>query len=727
MKSFPFYKQLDSADCGPTCLKMIARHYGKVYTLETLRERCSITRLGVSMLGISEAAESIGFRSTGVRITPQQFLKEAPLPCIVHWRQNHFVVVHRVRKGKVYVADPAFGLVQYTVEEFVAGWTTGAEMGVALLLSPTPEFFQEEKGEGGRPLDFRFLYSYLKPYSRFFTQLILGMVGGSIILLITPFLTQALVDFGINRKAVGFVYTILIAQLMLFFGDTTINLFRNWILLHIGTRINISLISDFLLKLLRLPMSFFNSRKIGDILQRIDDHNRFEQLLTNATLTTLFSFINIVIFSIVLLIYNFTIFAVFTILSVISVMWMAFFMKKRKVLDFKKFDQLSRNRGKLIHILEGIEEIKLSSCETQMRWEWEEIQAKIFKISLQSLSLSQIQNIGSSVINQLKNILISVAAATSVIHGQITLGAMMAVTYIIGQLNSPLQQILNVILTIQDARIALERISEVHAKEDEEPTDRESIRTFPTDADIVLENVSFSYTASTHDMVLEGLDLTIPAGRVTAIVGVSGSGKTTLMKLLLKFYRPSKGRIRLGSLDFDRIHSGDWRRHCGAVLQSGYLFSDTLAKNIALGQGEPDPERLNKALEVANIADFVQTNLPMRHLTQIGEEGLTFSQGQTQRLLLARAVYKDPAYLFLDEATNSLDARNEREIMEHLETFFHNRTVVIIAHRLSTVRNADKIVVIDKGRIVEEGTHRELVEKQGHYFNLVRNQLELGQ
>ena len=695
---FPIIRQYDAVDCGPACLKMIAEYYGKNYSLDKLRDRSNITRLGVSMFGISEAAESIGFRTTGVRINFKSLKNEAILPCIVHWNQNHY----KIKKDKVYVADPAFGRVKYTEEEFLKGFSVNNELGLALLLTPTRKFYKIEDETGEKNSGLSFILSYLKPYKKYLFQLFLGMSAGSIILFVSPFLNQALVDIGVNQQNIGFVYIIFFAELMLFIGNSFTDVIRSWILLHIGTRINISMISDFLMKLLKLPMKFFNSKMMGDILQRIEDHRRIERLLTASTLTTLFSFFNIIVLSIVLLIYNIYIFIIFIVGSIISTLWVIIFLRKRKVLDFKMFNQHSLNRGKLIHIIEGIEEIKISNSDKQKRWEWESIQAKLFKINIKSLSLSQIQHVGSSLVTQLKNIIISIVAAKAVIDGNITLGAMLAITFIIGQLQGPIEQILNFILTFQDAKIGIERISEIHNKEDEEDYKKKKVMEIEENKDIILKDVSFSYEGSDKRFVLKDLNLVIPAGKVTAIVGVSGSGKTTLVKLLLKFFTPQRGNIVLGNTDFENLHSGRWREKCGVVMQNGYIFSDSIAKNISLGEFEIDYKRLEEALKISCINDFVEQELPLGYMTKIGEEGLSLSQGQTQRLLLSRAVYKEPSYIFLDEATSSLDANNERKIMENLDKFFKGRTVVIVAHRLSTVKNADKIVVLDKGIIIEK-------------------------
>ncbi len=739
MKRFPFDRQYDTVDCGPASLRMICKWYGKDVPLYVLRERSSINRTGVSLLGISEAAESVGFRTTGVRLDFEALKEEVPLPCIIHWNQNHFVVVYKIKKDIVYVADPSFGKVKYTREEFMKGFSTDGETGIALILTPTERFYETDEKKSVKKSGFGFVLSYLKPYWKYIVQLFLGMSAGSIILFISPFLNQALVDVGINGHNMNFVYIIFFAELMLFAGTSFTEIIRSWILLHVGTRINISMISDFLMKLLKLPMSFFNSKMIGDILQRIEDHRRVENLLTASTLITLFSFFNIIVLSVVLFIYNIYIFLIFLTGSIISTVWVIVFLKKRRVLDFKMFSQMSLNRGKLIHLIEGIEEIKISNSDKQKRWEWESIQAKVFKIRIKSLSLNQTQQVGSQLITQLKNIVISIVAAKAVIDGGITLGAMLAITFIIGQLQGPMEQIIGFLLTLQDAKIGLERIAEIHEREEEEDYKKEKRKIPEGGEDILLKDVWFSYDTnakikdekdkeeddSIERFVLKDLNLLIPKGKITSIVGVSGSGKTTLIKLL-KFFKPQKGKIYLNNMSFDEIHSGEWRKRIGVVMQNGYIFSDTIAKNISLGDMKTDYEKVERAMKIACIDKFVMKELPLKYLTKIGEEGLSLSEGQKQRILLSRAIYKEPEYLFLDEATSSLDAENEREIMENLNDFFKGRTVVIVAHRLSTVKNADKIVVLSKGRIVEEGNHKELVEKRGAYYNLVKNQLELG-
>jgi len=683
------------------------------------------------MLGISAAAESIGFKSLGVKLSFQE-LCEAPLPCIVHWNQNHFVVVYKItvngKKVKLYVADPAARQAVFTPEEFNRSWIStrsgGEDKGVALLLEPTPEFYLDP-GEKVNRKGFGFLYSYIRPYKKFILQLILGLIFGSLIQLILPFLTQNVVDIGIGTKNISFIWLVLIAQMVLTLSTAAVNFIRGWILLHLGTRINISLISDFLIKLMHLPIGFFDTKMTGDLMQRIGDHKRIQTFLTGSSLSILFSFFNIIIFGIVLLYYNATIFSIFFIASGLYILWITLFMKKRRELDYKSFTQNAANQSNVIQLITGMQEIKLNTCEKQKRWEWERIQARLFKISTKGLALGQYQEAGGTLINQFKNIIITVVAANSVINGDLTLGMMLSVQYIIGQLDSPISQIISFVQQTQDARISLERLAEIHCKDDEEEIGSSLITEIPKDKPLLINNLSYKYTGSGDDYVLRDINITIPPGKTTAIVGVSGSGKTTIIKLLLGFYPPSKGLLMLGENNLNTFSMNAWRKKCGVVMQDGFIFSDTIANNIAPGAEHIDKQKLGQAVEIANIRDFIES-LPLGYNTKIGQEGVGLSQGQKQRILIARAVYKDPQFIFLDEATNALDSNNERTIMENLDEFFIGKTVIIVAHRLSTVKNADKIVVLDKGLIIEEGTHQELTTAKGAYFQLVKNQLELG-
>lgn len=684
------------------------------------------TRSGSNLLNLSVAGEAIGFKTLGVKLDLKR-LTEAELPLIVHWDKNHFVVVYKFRKGKVYISDPAYGLIQVTREEFVSRWIGGnateeTKEGIALLLEPTSRF-KRLTWENADKRSFGFLYQYLFKYQSLIVQLCIGLLIGSLLQLIVPFLTQSIVDVGIRNQDVDFIYLVLSAQLMLFFGRTSVEVFRSWILLHLSTRINISIVSDFFIKLMNLPISFFDTRMTGDIMQRIGDHRRIESLLTGSTLSTLFSFFNFFVFGAVLVYYNSLIFLIFLGGSAVYVFWIVFFLKRRKELDYMRFTQLSQEQSVMMELVNGMQEIKMNNAERQKRWNWEFVQANLFRVSIKTLSLEQIQGVGSSVINESKNILITFASAVLVIEGQLTLGMMLSLQYIIGQLNGPILEMITFFRTYQDAKISLERLYEIHDKEDEEGEGTKFIKSLSPGEDLYLTDLSFRY-AGTEENVLNGINITVPAQKITAIVGASGCGKTTLMKILLKFYEPTKGNIRYGRHELESISPRSWREHCGVVMQEGYIFNDTIAANIAVGVDTIDQERLILATKTANIQEFIQA-LPLGFNTKIGNEGVGISTGQRQRLFIARAVYKDPEILFFDEATSALDARNERIVMENLNRFLKGKTVFIIAHRLSTVKNADQIIVIDQGKIMESGTHEELVFRQGAYYNLVKNQLEL--
>ncbi|WP_093669803.1 peptidase domain-containing ABC transporter [Tenacibaculum sp. MAR_2009_124] len=728
MKSFPHYKQPDQKDCGSTCLKIIAKHYGKTISIQYLRKLSETTREGSSLLGLSNASEKIDIRSLGVKINTQDLL-QAPLPCILHWNSNHYVVLYKIRKNTFYISDPSYGLIEYKKEELLKHWignnaTDNTEEGIALLLEPTPKFYNSDFEKDNQGFGFKFLSKYLFKYKRFLWQLVIGLITASLLQLIFPFLTESIVDIGVKNQDLHFVYLVLIAQLALFIGRTAIEIIRSWILLHLSTRINISLVSDFFVKLMNLPIAFFDTRMTGDILQRINDHKRIEQMLTTSSLNVLFSMMNLLVFSFVLAYYNLLLFGIFLTGSFFYFLWVVIFLKKRRDLDHKLFSEVSQEQSKVIELINGMQEIKLHNAEKRKRWSWEFVQARLFKVSIETLALEQYQSVGSEFINELKNILITVLSAKLVIDGDITLGMMLSISYIVGQLNSPIAQLINFIREVQDAKISLDRLSEIHNKEDEEQQDVEKIVDIPLNVDLELSKVSFRYIGSSQ-MVLQDLDLTISSKKVTAIVGVSGSGKTTLMKLLLKFYAPNNGQIKIGNHDLQNISQKTWRHQSGVVMQEGYIFNDTIANNIAVGEDYVDKKKLAHAVDVANIKEFIES-LPLSYNTKIGIEGVGISTGQKQRLMIARAVYKSPNFLFFDEATSALDANNEKVIMEKLNTFFENKTVVVIAHRLSTVKNAHQIVVLDKGKIVEIGNHQELVNQKGNYYNLVKNQLELG-
>ena len=727
-KKFPFYQQAEQMDCGPTCLRMIAKYYGRSIGLEKLRNLSETTREGSTLKKLADSAEKIGFRTLGVKIDLEKLENEVQLPCILHWNQSHYIVVYKIDKRGISIADPAHGLIRLTKREVLQKWigenaNEKTDEGVALLLEPTPQILKPEENDHEIRKGFSFLYKYLFQYKKFLIQLVVGLCLGSLLQLIFPFLTQSIVDIGIRNGDIDFIYLVLIAQLFLFAGRTSIELLRGWILLHIGARINISLVSDFLIKLMKLPISYFDSKMTGDIMQRIDDHQRIENLLTSTALNTLFSLFNLVIFGGVLAWYNMNIFFIFLVGSFLYFLWVILFLKRRKDLDYKRFSHMTSEHSKVMELVNGMQEIKLNNAEKQKRWSWEYLQARLFRIETKNLILQQTQSVGSNVINEIKNILITVLAAKLVIEGEITLGMMLSVTYITGQLNAPIQQLIGFIYTVQDAKIALERLSEIHNMEDEEGEHELKITDFSSQDSLELSHVNFRYKGTLNN-VIDDLSLVIPPNKVTAIVGASGSGKTTLMKMILKFYEPDSGTMKFGAYHLAAISQQSWRERCGVVMQEGYIFNDTIANNIAIGQDKPDKARLQKAAEIANIREFVEA-LPLGYNTKIGAEGKGMSTGQKQRLLIARAVYKNPGIILFDEATSALDAKNERIIMENLNQFFKERTAVIIAHRLSTVKNADQIIVLESGRVIEKGTHNELVVLKGSYFTLVKNQLDL--
>ena len=730
--SFKCIIQSDSMMCGITCLQMVCKHFGREVSLRTLSKLCVATSEGVSMLGVNEAANKLGLRTMCAR-TDFDTLSKATLPCVLHWNQNHFVVLYKVRKGRIfYVADPGKGLVKYNLEEFGKHWVStasqGEEKGIAMFLEPTQEFYShkvDNEEEDGSPRSFQFLFGYIKQYRKYFGQIVLGLLVGSLLQLILPFLTQSIVDVGIKNQNIGFIWLILLGQLMLTISRTAIDFIRRWLLLHISLRINISLVSDFFIKLLKLPMSFFDTKLMGDLMQRMGDHSRVNSFLTQQTLSIVFSLFTFVVFSIVLLSYNWLIFAIFMLGSLLYGGWLALFLRRRKVLDYELFEQQAINNNKTYEFITSMQEIKLQDCEQRRRWEWEDVQADLFGVQMKSLKLQQTQEAGSIFINELKNIVITVVAATAVIHGQLTLGMMLAVQYIIGQLNSPVEQLMSFFYSVQDVRISLERINEIHRMDDENGKQGLETSVKEEDKGIDLENVNFKYDPHALKTIIDNVSLTIPKGKVTAIVGASGSGKTTLIKLMLGYYPVLGGQINIGGTDVNTLNKKWWRRQCGVVMQDGVIFSESIARNIAVDDKEIDKQRLQTAAEIACIHNYVM-GLPLKYNTKIGRDGVGLSQGQKQRILIARAVYKNPDYIFLDEATNSLDANNERMIVEYLDEFYKGKTVVIVAHRLSTVKNADQIVVLDKGKVVEIGNHEELTAKRGAYYNLVKNQLELG-
>lgn len=730
MKGIRCIKQHDSMNCGIACLQMICDYHGRKLSQEYLSGICHATTEGVSLLGIREAAITLGFYSISGRLALEELSAEA-LPCILHWNQNHFVVLYKVKKGrKFYIADPGKGLITYDIDEFKRHWiattSNNEEKGIAMFLEPTPSFFKNKDNPGkDAEKSFRFLLGYINQYRKYFFQIILGLLAGSLLQLALPFLTQNIVDVGIKNKDIGFIWLILIGQFVITLSRTSVDFIRRWLLLHISMRINISLISDFFMKLLQLPMSFFDTKLMGDLMQRIGDHTRVNTFLTQQTLSVAFSMISFIVFSCVLLAYNRLIFFIFLLGSIIYGGWITLFLRRRKVIDYELFEQQAINNNKTYQLLTSMQEIKLQDCEQRRRWEWEDVQADLFQVQMKSLKLQQTQEAGSIFINELKNIIITVVSATAVINGSLTLGMMLAVQYIIGQLNSPIEQLMKFIYSMQDVRISLERINEIHKEGNEENFKRTRTGFDKDKHDIVFDNISFKYDPHALSHTIENVSIHIPEGKITAIVGASGSGKTTLMKLLLGYYPVLNGKIEIAGHDITEYNLKWWRRQCGVVMQDGVIFSESIARNIAVDDEDVDAERLEKAAEIAHVKDFVMA-LPLKFNTLIGRDGMGLSQGQKQRILIARAVYKNPDFIFLDEATNSLDASNERAIVENLDRFYKGKTVVVVAHRLSTVKNADQIVVLDQGRVIETGNHKSLTAQRGAYYHLVRNQLELG-
>jgi ATP-binding cassette subfamily B protein len=707
---------------------MISKYYGKSYSVQFLRKKIYLSPAGASLTDISDAAEEIGFHSIGVRVTLDQLINEAPLPCIAHWNGRHYVVINQVKGNKIHLADPSYGQTAYTKEEFCKQWLhPGKDTGVVLLLEPTPKFYEEaEDATVPAKNTVVALLGHLWKYKKYLFQLFLGLLMGSLLQLSLPFLTQAIVDVGINTRNLNFVHLILAGQLTLFASRTAVDLIRRWILLHLSARINIALISDFLVKITRLPLSYFSQNQVGEILQRINDYGKIERFLSTTTLNVLFSIISVLIYGAVLAFYDAQIFLIFLASSIVYIIYVSLFIKKRREIDFKQFSAASANQDCLIQLINGMPEIKLNNCEKQKRWEWENIQAKLFKLNMSSTKLAQYQHAGSFIINEVKNIFITFLSAKAVIDGEITLGMMLAIQYIIGQLNGPVDEFVEFTRTYQEANNSMERIGEVYNYENED-SNNGNYSNLMTDAlsgqSIKIENLSFHYAGPNSPRVLQEVSMAIPAGKVTAIVGTSGSGKTTLLKLLLKFYSNYTGDIKAGEYNLASVKGSAWRQKCGVVMQDGFIFVDTVANNIAMTADEVDFKKLKYAAKIANIEELIDS-LPQRYDTKIMPSSL--SQGQKQRILIARAIYKDPEYLFFDEATSSLDANNEKVIMENLDEFFRGRTVIVIAHRLSTVRNADQIVVLEKGRVIETGTHNKLIKDNGQYFHLVKNQLELG-
>lgn len=726
---FPIFLQRESSDCGPVCLQMVAAYYGKRYPLEIFKDKCRLSKGGVSLLDISDAAEGIGLKTIGVKISWKQLSEDVIFPCIIHWNQKHFIVVYKVENIKgdkeaiVYVADPAYGLLQYTKKQFCDKWLannseTGDNGGIVLLLEPTINFHKEINIEEAKYKSY--LLKYILPFAKQYFKIFIAIALSLFINALLPLLTQSVVDVGIENNDINYIILILFAQLILAIGQMFNNITKNWIMLYVTLKINLSLISDFLQKLLKLPISFFDSRTVGDIIQRIGDSNRIQSFLTGSLISIIMSLLSLCLYGYIMSGYDFTILLIFVIGSLLYLLWVIIFIKRRRVLDYLRFQESSASQTSVIQLISCIQDIKLNNCERKKRWEWEKIQAKLYKLSIKSLTLNQIQDVGSIFIEQTKNILISFFAAKYVIYGEMTLGMMMSTQYIIGQMNAPLLSFISFFQNLQDAKMSMERINEIHAKDDEELSDSSKLINIPINVDIDFRNVSFSYRD--NSLILEDISFKIPSKKVTAIVGTSGSGKTTILKLLLGFYKPTKGKILLGGRPLDMYSLKSWRDKCGVVMQDGNVFSDSILNNIGVSDDVPNLNLVCDSAKKACISDFIE-GLPLQYDTKLGTDGQGLSAGQKQRLLIARTIYKNSEYLFFDEATNSLDSTNERSIMNNLDDIFKNKTVVIVAHRLSTVINADNIIVLHNGRIVEQGSHKELISNKCEYYKLVQNQL----
>ncbi len=725
-----FIPQHDQMDCGPACLAMITSKYGKNYSLQYLRENSFLTKEGVSLLGISEASKIIGFETLTAKLTISKLITEKEsLPCILHWNQNHFVVLKKITKsvftGKYFfhVLDPAYGFIKLNKENFAKSWITDDHKGVALFLNPT-ENFHRQSPPTEEKLSIKHLFRYLSPFKKQISIMFVLLFLGSLLNLLFPFLTQNLIDKGINSKDLNVITLILLAQLGVFLGVITVEIVRNWLMLFVGTKVSINVISEFLNKLLKLPIKYFDTKMMGDFNQRIQDNERIEDFLTSQSLTTFFSIITFSVFFGVLLYYDYKILSVYLILTIISILWSFYWLKKRKILDYFRFQYRSENQESIYEMLNGVTEMKLNQFEDFKRNEWEKIQYKLFNLNIRALKINQLQLSGFEFFNQIKNIFVTFIASTLVVKGTMSLGELLAISYIIGQMNSPINQLVGFFRSLQDAKLSMERLNEVQTHKTEEHQHQKTL-ILQSSKGIEIKDLSFQYEGSKSPFVLKNINFTIPESKVKAIVGASGSGKTTLMKLLLRFYDPTTGEIFYNDDNILSLSPKNIRQNCGVVMQDGYIFSDTIERNIATGDEIIDKEKLDKVVKIANIESFIE-NLPLGYNTKIGASGNGISGGQKQRILIARAVYKNPHYIFFDEATSALDAENEKIIHDNLQSFFKGKTVLIIAHRLSTVKNADQIIVLKHGKVAEQGNHEKLVSIRGEYYNLVKNQLELG-
>lgn len=723
LKKFPFESQMDSMDCGPACLKMICKYYGKYYSLPYLRELCGITRVGASFFDLSNGAEKIGFHTLSVTTDIKNLYEKTPLPCIVQWNSNHFIVVYETTKTKIKVADPAKGMYSYTYENFKKGWyKKGKEYGVVLAIEPMANFNQidpEKKIDQGKT--YNYVLGYFTPFSKDLITISVIMFFATLLQGLLPFISKSIIDVGIQARDLSFINIVLIANIVIIISLTLSNATRDWLLLHIAARINLSMISDYLIKLMKLPVTFFENKMVGDILQRAQDHERIRSFIMNNSLNLIFSSFTFITFSIILLIYNPTIFFIFILGSLLYILWVLAFLKFRKNLDWESFVLVSQNQSYWVETVGAIQDIKINNYEKSKRWKWEKIQAKLYKVNLKVLNITNAQNIGAQFIMNLKNLTITFFCAGAVIKGQITFGVMISVQFIIGMLNAPLTQFIGFIIAGQYAKISFQRINEIHQLKDEEENFVSNSLEFPQSKSLYIHNLSFQYT-QTSQFVLKQINLSIPEGKMTAIVGESGCGKSTLLKLLLRLYQPTIGEIHIGGMNISNFSLSNWRNQCGVVLQDGKIFNDSILNNIVLNDEEINYHRLKEAINIAHIGKEIE-QLPQGYLTKIGEAGLGLSGGQKQRILIARSIYKSPHYIFLDEATNALDAIHEMAIINALQFAFEKRTLVIIAHRLNTIMNADQIIVLRDGAIQEIGNHEQLFKRKGHYFDLFSKQM----